>query len=137
MQQSHEQQYYSNMSQEEIDGDNNGPDFETYLHTYKIKKRPSMMTFEDPHEEGYTSKAVNPPKDYQESMQVKETSKTNINKYRNRWEDPGSISYVIPHQLVSSGHVQHISTQQFNTDPGAEERDGGGYHAEAKEELGL
>ena len=136
MQHAHEQGYYSNMSQEEIEGDNDGPDFTTYLHTYQIKKRPSMMTFEDPHEEGY-SNSQHVPEDYQENMQVKENSKTSINKYRNRHEDRGSISYVIPHQLVQSGHVKHISTQQFNTDPGAEERDEGGYHAEAKEELGL
>ena len=137
MQHAHEKQYYSQMTEEGIQEDNNGPDFTTYMHTYQINKRPSMMTFEDPHEEGYSDNVPRPPKDYQENMQVKENSKTSINKYRNRWEDPGSISYVIPHQLVSSGHVKHISTQQFNTDPGAEERDGGGYHAEAKEELGL
>lgn len=137
MQHAHEKQYYSQMTEEGIQEDNDGPDFTTYLHTYQIKKRPSMMTFEDPHEEGYSDNAPKPPEDYQENMQVKENSKTSINKYRNRWEDPGSTSYVIPHQLVRSGHVKHISTQQFNTDPGAEERDGGGYHAEAKEELGL
>ena len=137
MQHAHEQQYYSQMTEEGIQEDNNGPDFTTYMHTYQINKRPSMMTFEDPHEEGYSDNVPKPPKDYQENMQVKENSKTSINKYRNRWEDSGSTSYVIPHQLVASGHVKHISTQQFNTDPGAEERDGGGYHAEAKEELGL
>ena len=137
MQHAHEKQYYSQMTEEGIQEDNNGPDFTTYMHTYQINKRPSMMTFEDPHEEGYSDNVPKPPKDYQENMQVKENSKTSINKYRNRWEDPGSTSYVIPHQLVASGHVKHISTQQFNTDPGAEERDGGGYHAEAKEELGL
>jgi len=137
MQHAHEKQYYSQMTEEGIQEDNNGPDFTTYMHTYQINKRPSMMTFEDPHEEGYSDNAPKPPEDYQENMQVKENSKTSINKYRNRWEDPGSTSYVIPHQLVASGHVQYISTQQFNTDPGAEERDEGGYHAEAKEELGL
>ena len=137
MQHAHEKQYYSQMTEEGIQEDNNGPDFTTYLHTYEINKRPSMMTFEDPHEEGYSDNVPKPPEDYQENMQVKENSKTSINKYRNRWEDPGSTSYVIPHQLVTSGHVQYISTQQFNTDPGAEERDGGGYHAEAKEELEL
>ena len=137
MQHAHEKQYYSQMTEEGIQEDNNGPDFTTYMHTYQINKRPSMMTFEDPHEEGYSDNVPKPPKDYQENMQVKENSKTSINKYRNRWEDPGSTSYVIPHQLVSSGHVKHISTQQFNTDPGAEERDEGGYHAEAKQELGL
>jgi len=137
MQHAHEKQYYSQMTEEGIQEDNNGPDFTTYLHTYQINKRPSMMTFEDPHEEGYSDNAPKPPKDYQENMQVKENSKTSINKYRNRWEDPGSTSYVIPHQLVTSGHVQYINTQQFNTDPGAEERDEGGYHAEAKEELEL
>lgn len=137
MQHAHEKQYYSQMTEEGIQEDNNGPDFTTYMHTYQINKRPSMMTFEDPHEEGYSDNTPKPPKDYQENMRVKENSKTSINKYRNRWEDPGSTSYVIPHQLVTSGHVQYISTQQFNTDPGAEERDGGGYHAEAKEELGL
>ena len=137
MQHAHEKQYYSQMTEEGIQEDNNGPDFTTYMHTYQINKRPSMMTFEDPHEEGYSDNVPRPPEDYQENMQVKENSKTSINKYRNRWEDPGSTSYVIPHQLVTSGHVKHISTQQFNTDPGAEERDGGGYHAEAKEELEL
>ena len=137
MQHVHEKQYYSQMTEEGIQEDNNGPDFTTYMHTYQINKRPSMMTFEDPHEEGYSDNVPKPPKDYQENMQVKENSKTSINKYRNRWEDPGSTSYVIPHQLVTSGHVQYISTQQFNTDPGAEERDEGGYHAEAKQELGL
>ena len=137
MQHAHEKQYYSQMTEEGIQEDNNGPDFTTYMHTYQINKRPSMLTFEDPHEEGYSDNVPKPPKDYQENMQVKENSKTSINKYRNRWEDPGSTSYVIPHQLVASGHVKHISTQQFNTDPGAEERDEGGYHAEAKEELGL
>jgi len=137
MQHAHEKQYYSQMTEEGIQEDNDGPDFTTYLHTYQIKKRPSMMTFEDPHEEGYSNNVPKPPEDYQENMQVKEKSKTSINKYRNRWEDPGSTSYVIPHQLVTSGHVKHISTQQFNTDPGAEERDEGGYHAEAKQELGL
>lgn len=142
MQHMHEQNYYSQMTEEGIQEDNDGPDFTTYMHTYQIKKRPSMMTFEDPHEGGYDdqehqSTGMDMPKDYQENMQVVENSKTSINKYRNRWEDPGSISYVIPHQLVESGHVKHISTQQFNTDPGAEERDDGGYHAEAKKELGL
>ena len=137
MQHAHEKQYYSQMTEEGIQEDNNGPDFTTYMHTYQINKRPSMMTFEDPHEEGYSDNVPKPPKDYQENMQVKENSKTSINKYRNRWEDSGSTSYVIPHQLVASGHVKHISTQQFNTDPGAEERDEGGYHAEAKQELGL
>ena len=137
MQHAHEKQYYSQMTEEGIQEDNNGPDFTTYMHTYQINKRPSMMTFEDPHEEGYSDNVPKPPEDYQENMKVKENSKTSINKYRNRWEDPGSTSYVIPHQLVTSGHVQYINTQQFNTDPGAEERDEGGYHAEAKEELGL
>ena len=137
MQHAHEKQYYSQMTEEGIQEDNNGPDFTTYMHTYQINKRPSMMTFEDPHEEGYSDNVPKPPEDYQENMKVKENSKTSINKYRNRWEDPGSTSYVIPHQLVTSGHVQYINTQQFNTDPGAEERDEGGYHAEAKEELEL
>ena len=142
MQRTHEQNYYEQMTQDQIEEDNDGPDFTTYLHTYQIKKRPSMMTFEDPHEDGYGDiehpvAHTNLFDEYQTNMKVKEDSKTSINKYRNRWEDSGSTSYVIPHQLVSSGHVQHISTQQFNTDPGAEERDGGGYHAEAKEELGL
>ena len=129
-----EQDFYSDPDNEDHP---HGPDFTTYLHTYEINKRPSMMTFEDPHEEGYSDNAPKPPQDYQENMQVKENSKTSINKYRNRWEDPGSISYVIPHQLVQSGYVKHLSTQQFSTDPGAEERDYGGYHAEAKEELGI
>lgn len=133
MQAIHEQDFYS-------DPDNvdhpDGPDFTTYMHTYEINKRPSMLTYEDPHMEGYTNTGIGPD-DYMEDLQVKEHSTQSINKYRNRWEDPGSISYVIPHQLVKSGHVKYLNTQQFNTDPGAEERDDGGYHAEAKKELGI
>jgi hypothetical protein len=112
-----------------------GPDFTTYLHTYQINKRPSMVTYEDPHIAGYGQ--TREPKDYVEDLQVNEHNTKGINKYRNRWEDPGSISYVIPHQAVQSGYVKHLSTQQFSTDPAAEERDDGGYHAEAKAELGI
>ncbi len=112
-----------------------GPDFTTYLHTYQINKRPSMVTYEDPHIAGYGQ--TREPKDYVEDLRVNEHSTKSINKYRNRWEDPGSISYVIPHQAVQSGYVKHLSTQQFSTDPAAEERDDGGYHAEAKAELGI
>lgn len=110
-------------------------DFTTYLHTYEINKRPSMLTYEDPHMTGYDESSS--AKDYVEDLQVNEHSTNIINKYRNRWEDPGSISYVIPHQAVQKGYVKHLSTQQFNTDPAAENRDDGGYHAEAKEELGI
>jgi hypothetical protein len=112
-----------------------GPDFTTYLHTYQINKRPSMITYEDPHIAGYGQ--TREPKDYVEDLQVNEHNTKGINKYRNRWEDPGSISYVIPHQAVQSGYVKHLSTQQFSIDPAAEERDDGGYHAEAKAELGI
>lgn len=127
-----EQDFYSDPDNEDS---SNGPDFTTYLHTYEINKRPSMVTYEDPHMAGYDESSS--ADDYIEDLRVNEHSTKNINKYRNRWEDPGSISYVIPHQLVQSGYVKHLSTQQFSTDPGAEERDYGGYHAEAKEELGI
>lgn len=133
----HEQDFYT-------DPDNvdhpHGPDFTTYMHTYEINKRPSMVTYEDPHTSGYAIPGFevnDEPEDYVEDLRVKEDSTQIINKYRNRWEDPGSISYVIPHQLVKSGHVKYLNTQQFSTDPGAEERDDGGYHAEAKEALGI
>ena len=134
MQTIRENDFYNNPDNED---DSHGPDFTTYLHTYEINKRPSMLTYEDPHPIGYDDLSSSIPKDYVEDLQVNEHSKKSINKYRNRWEDPGSISYVIPHQLVNTGHVKYLSTQQFSTDPAAEERDEGGYHAEAKKALGL
>jgi hypothetical protein len=138
MHSSREEDFYSDPDNEDHP---DGPDFTTYLHTYQINKRPSMVTYEDPHKDGYgdVSYAENGKRseDYVEDLRVNEHSTKSINKYRNRWEDPGSTSYVIPHQAVQSGYVKHLSTQQFSTDPGAEERDDGGYHAEAKAELGI
>jgi len=132
-----EQEFYEDPDNEDHP---DGPDFTTYLHTYQIKKRPSMLTYEDPHSEGYDIPGIiadTEAHDYVEDLRVKEDSTKSIKKYRNRWEEPGSTSYVIPHQAVQLGHVKHLSTQQFSTDPGAQERDYGGYHAEAKDELGI
>ena len=94
--------------------DDEEPETKAYMHAYEIpKKHLSLITYEDPHEQGY-SEHQDVPDDYVEAMQVKEKRTDKVNKYRNRWEDPGSISYVIPHHLMRTGSVKHLSTQQFN-----------------------
>jgi hypothetical protein len=94
--------------------DNEEPETKAYMHAYEIpKKHLSLITYEDPHAQGY-SELEDVPDDYVEAMQVKENRTDKVNKYRNRWEDPGSTSYVIPHHLIRTGAVKYLSTQQFN-----------------------
>jgi len=84
-----------------------------YMHAYEIpKNKLSLMTYEDPHNQDYDDLGE-VPESYNEAMQVKETRPDRVNKYINRWEDKGSMSYVVPPQLVWDGHVKHLSTQQF------------------------
>lgn len=92
-----------------------GPDPSFNLHTYQILRRPTMLTFEDPHTQGY-SEDQDWPSDYVEDLQVPERSKDGkpfVHKYVNRWEDPGSTSFVISKNAVNEGYVKHLSSQQF------------------------
>jgi hypothetical protein len=94
--------------------DDEEPETKAYMHAYEIpKKHLSLLTYEDPHEQGY-SDLNDTPDGYMEAMKVKETRQDKVNRYQNRWEDPGSTSYVIPHHLMRTGSVKHLSTQQFN-----------------------
>lgn len=87
------------------------PSITGFMHKYQIRTRPSMLTYEDPHKSGYDHQ--DEAEDHLEELAVKEHSTSRINKYINRWEDPGSVSYVIPHQLVDSKHVKYLSTEKF------------------------
>lgn len=114
-----------------------GPDTSFNLHTYQILRRPTLLTFEDPHEEGYSSEQM-PPNDYVESLQVPEKSKGGepfIHRYVNRWEDPGSNSYVISKNAVTKGYVKHLNSQQFTIPyPSGELED---VHQYVKGEMGI
>jgi hypothetical protein len=70
-----EQEFYEDPDNEDHP---DGPDFTTYLHTYQINKRPSMITYEDPHIAGYGH--TREPKDYVEDLRVNEHSTKGINK---------------------------------------------------------
>lgn len=92
------------------------PSYKAYMHAYEVpKKLVSLMTFEDPDNQAYDE--VTTANDYVEALQVKEHRTDKVNKYINRWEDKGSLSYVIPHNLVQRGGVRHLNTQQFEIHP--------------------
>ena len=92
------------------------PSYKAYMHAYEVpKKHVSLMTFEDPDNQAYDE--VTTADDYVEALQVKEHRTDKVNKYKNRWEDKGSLSYVIPHNLVQRGGVRHLNTQQFDVHP--------------------
>lgn len=100
-------------------GSDTEPKRDVYLHAYEIPGNSiSLATYEDPHSSGYGDPYFSEiPEDYVETMQVKETRRDKVNKYINRWEDAGSLSYVIPHNLVRPGVVRYLNTQQFNIHP--------------------
>lgn len=92
-----------------------GPEPSFNLHTYQIIRRPTMLTFEDPHNQGYSDEQLIPD-DYVEDLRVPEKGKGDepfVHKYVNRWEDPGSTSFVISKNAVDKGYVKHLNSQQF------------------------
>jgi hypothetical protein len=114
-----------------------GPEPSFNLHTYQIIRRPTMLTFEDPHDQGYSDEQLIPD-DYVEALQVPEKGKRNepfVHRYVNRWEDPGSNSFVISKNAVNRGYVKHLSSQQFRIPyEGGEIED---VHKYVKREMGV
>lgn len=114
-----------------------GPEPSFNLHTYQIMRRPTMLTFEDPHSQGYSAEQMS-PNDYVEDLQVPEKGKGDepfVHKYVNRWEDPGSTSFVISKNAVDKGYVKHLNSRQFRIPYNAGEL--ADVHEYVKEEMGV
>jgi len=80
------------------------------MHTYQLTKRPSTIIYEDPDEPD--SVPENDP--YIMDLQVNQGHHiipSQVLQYRNRFEDKGAISYVIPKHLVGKGHVKYLGAQ--------------------------
>ena len=107
-------EHYEDLSEQGIADDNDGPDYEKYMHVYEIPSREhvSLATFGDPHAAGYDEER-NP--EHIEGWEVNQRRTDKANKYRNEWEDKGSTSFVVPAQLVRTGKIRHLSSTQFNT----------------------
>lgn len=77
------------------------------MHKYEIRVQPSMLTYEDPHE------PYRKPKGFTRDLGVNADDEPSniIKKYVNRFEDEGSLSYVIPSHFVEKGYVKYLGDQ--------------------------
>lgn len=84
------------------------------MHEYEIRVQPSFLTYEDPDAPfGFTKGNVS----FNQELAIKNTwgdSPGRVLKYINRYEDPGSLSYVIPIDFVKQGLVHYLGDQFTN-----------------------
>lgn len=84
------------------------------MHMYEIRVQPSMLTYDDPDAPfGFAKGNVS----YNQELAIKNTwgdSPGRVLKYINRYEDPGSLSYVIPIDFVKQGLVHYLGDQFTN-----------------------
>lgn len=85
------------------------------MHEYEIRVQPSMLTYDDPHGMyGFTR--VNPPFNEALALPIKGWDDwgrppQRILKYINRYEDPGSLSFLVPNDFVNQGLVHYLGDQ--------------------------
>lgn len=80
------------------------------MHMYEVRVQPSMLTYEDPHEPYYARNGYTPDL----SVGDDDVPSNIIKKYINRFEDKGSLSFVIPNHFVEKGYVKYLGNQFTN-----------------------
>lgn len=97
------------------------------IHAYELREKPSHLIYDDPHFESWQESNV--PKQYRErlpmlnKMQSKMVDPMIVTEHASRWgqgpirrytnlyEDPGSISYLIPKYAVRQRRVRYLGPQ--------------------------
>lgn len=115
-----------NPDTESFDGDGSNHGGAT-IHAYELREKPSHLIYDDPHFESWHESSV--PKQYRERLPMLNKLRSKmvdpmivtehasqwgqgpIRRYTNLYEDPGSISYLIPKYAVRQRRVRYLGPQ--------------------------